>query len=83
MAPSQDVHSDDALAEGQSDDRSVTIAMGVTSTITSKERDLIVEEGVVDVANRLLGFNGWSSEIRNINIDFVSPYHVLGMFLIL
>jgi hypothetical protein len=83
MAPSQDIHSDGAHAEGRSDNRSVTTAMGATSNPNSKEREPVVKEGVVDMANRLLGFNGWSSEIRDTNIDFVGPYHVSEMFLVL
>ncbi|KAH7394762.1 hypothetical protein BKA66DRAFT_567145 [Pyrenochaeta sp. MPI-SDFR-AT-0127] len=45
--------------------------MEVTSNTKSKEREPVVKENVVDMANRLLGFNGWSSEIRNVSIDFV------------
>jgi hypothetical protein len=76
MAQSQDIHSDDALAEGRSDDRSVATVMEVTSNTKSKEREPAIKESVVDMANRLLGFDGWSSEIRNVSIDFVGPYHV-------
>lgn len=51
--------------------------MEVTSNAENKEREPLVREGVVEMANKLLGFNGWLSEIRNITINFIGPYCVV------
>jgi hypothetical protein len=59
MPPSrQEIHADDALPEGPSDSRPAPTAMKVTPITKSSEReDLIIEE-LLDMANQHFRFNG-------------------------
>ena len=45
--------------------------MKVRPDTEGSEVDHICMKDVVDRANQLFGFDGWSSEIRNIETDFV------------
>lgn len=37
----------------------------------------------ISLANEVFGFNGWSSSIQNIQIDFVSSLRFIGVFFLL
>lgn len=37
----------------------------------------------ISLANEVFGFNGWSSSIQNIQIDFVSSLSFIGVFFLL
>ena len=37
----------------------------------------------INLANEVFGFNGWSSEILNITVDFVSAFGFIYMLIIL
>ena len=36
----------------------------------------LAAEKVINLANEVFGFNGWSSSIQRFDIDFVSPQHL-------
>jgi DNA repair and recombination protein RAD52 len=40
----------------------------------------LAAEKVINLANEVFGFNGWSSAIRDVQIDFVSLVYTLSAF---
>jgi hypothetical protein len=59
------------LGAAPMDDRPVATNRKVTDSEGNEKEHISVEEVVVDRLNQLFGFNGWSSEIRDIKTDFV------------
>lgn len=69
--PQQDVCSHDVLPENPSDDGPIPTARKVTPNTDGVEREYPDLEEAVNLIHQSLGSDRWSSEIRNINIDFV------------
>jgi DNA repair and recombination protein RAD52 len=69
--PQQDICSDDVLPENPSDDGPIPTARKVTPNTDGVEREYLDVEEAVNLIHQSLGSDRWSSEIRNINIDFV------------
>ncbi|RYN74757.1 hypothetical protein AA0120_g12207 [Alternaria tenuissima] len=68
--PQQDVCSHDVLPENPSDDGPIPTARKVTPNTDGVEREYPDLEEAVNLIHQSLGSDRWSSEIRNINIDF-------------
>jgi recombination DNA repair RAD52 pathway protein len=75
--PQQDICSDDVLPENPSDDGPIPTARKVTPNTDGVEREYLDVGEVVNLINQSLGSDRWSSEIRNMKVDFVRP-HIAG-----
>lgn len=42
----------------------------------------LAADKVINLANEVFGFNGWSSSIRKMDMDFVGSYHFLERLLL-
>lgn len=70
-APTHDIHPGDSSNKNLTDCHSVSIAAAVYRNTKCNIREHIDAEQVVDRANQLFGFDGWSSEICEAKTDFV------------
>jgi DNA repair and recombination protein RAD52 len=72
MRPSRhDICSGDVLTKNSSDNGLITTARKVTPNTDGVEREHLDVEEAVNLIHQSLGSDRWSSEIRNINVDFV------------
>lgn len=65
------VHYGDAHREAASGNRPVSEAMKILPVTECDGTDHTSIEEIVGKANQLFGLNGWSSEFRDVNTDFV------------
>jgi len=71
MRPSRhDICSDDVLPKNSSDNGLIPTARKVTPNTDGVEREHLDVEEAVNLIHQSLGSDRWSSEIRNINVDF-------------
>jgi DNA repair and recombination protein RAD52 len=72
MRPSRhDICSDDVLPKNPGDNGLIPTARKVTPNTDGVEREHLDVEEAVNLIHQSLGSDRWSSEIRNINVDFV------------